>query len=301
MADTFAKELRHAIPNIAMQEQADMRDYTTFRIGGPAELLVTPTTTAQLLTTVQLATDMGEPLFILGNGSNVLVSDAGIRGVVIHTAALSEVDVQDETITAQCGAKLSKAAIVAAQSNLTGLAFAHGIPGTVGGAVYMNAGAYNHAVSDVLERTTYMTPTGRVHTLERAQHHFGYRHSFFIENPRYIVLETTFVLQTGDFAQIKHEMDDYATRRRNSQPLSQSSAGSVFRRPEGHFAGTLIESCGLKGFTVGGAQVSEKHAGFIVNIGGATCKDVQTLIATIQKTVHAQTGVQLETELLTIE
>ena len=289
--------LRDEIPNLTVAERVDMRDYTTFRIGGRADLMVSPHNTDELINAQRLACETETPIFILGNGSNVLVSDSGLRGMVIRLADMNDVTVDGHTVTAQCGAKLSKMAAVACNAGLKGLSFAHGIPGTVGGGVFMNAGAYGGQMSDIITRTVYLKSDGTQAEINGSEHNFGYRHSFFTENPDCIILETNALLKKGREMDIRREMEEYFERRRSKQPLSQPSAGSVFKRPEGHFAGSLIEQCGLKGLTVGGARVSEKHAGFIINIGGAKCADVLKLIEMIQKTVMSKMGVELMPEI----
>lgn len=297
---SFSERVRSEFPDLTMREHVDMRDYTTFRIGGRADLMVLPRSVGELACVWKYAHETEQPVYLFGNGSNSLVSDAGLRGVVIHLSGLSEVTTDGDTVKAQCGAKLAKMATIACNAELKGLAFAHGIPGTVGGAVYMNAGAYGGQMSDVITKTVYLKPDGTQGELNGEEHDFGYRHSFFTESPDCLILETNAVLKYGHSLDIRSEMDDYFERRRTKQPLSQPSAGSVFKRPEGHFAGALIEQCGLKGITVGGARVSEKHAGFIINIGGAKCADVLKLIELIQKTVLAKTGVKLTPEIKVI-
>jgi len=297
---SFIDKIRAALPGLLMNERVDMREYTSFRIGGRADLMVSPRNIDELSYVWRCVHEMELPVYLLGNGSNVLVSDAGLKGVIIHLTRLNDVTVVGDTITAQCGARLSKMATVACNAELKGLAFAHGIPGTVGGAIYMNAGAYGGQMSDVITSTVFLKRNGEQCEINGAEHNFGYRRSYFTDNSDYLILETSAVLKYGHSLDIRREMDEYFERRRSKQPLSQPSAGSVFKRPEGHFAGALIEQCGLKGLTVGGARVSEKHAGFIINIGGAKCADVLKLIELIQKTVLAKTGVELKTEIKVI-
>lgn len=297
---SFTERVRAEFPELLMREHVDMRDYTSFRIGGRADLMVSPRSFDELACVWKHAHETEQPVYLFGNGSNSLVSDAGLRGVVIHLSGLNEVTTEGDTIKAQCGAKLAKMATIACNAELKGLAFAHGIPGTVGGAVYMNAGAYGGQMSDVITKTVFLRSDGTECELNGREHDFGYRHSFFSDNTDCLILETSAVLKYGHSIDIRSEMDDYFERRRKKQPLSQPSAGSVFKRPEGYYAGGLIEQCGLKGLTVGGARVSEKHAGFIINIGGAKCADVLKLIELIQKTVLSKTGVELKPEIKVI-
>ncbi|GHV32441.1 UDP-N-acetylenolpyruvoylglucosamine reductase [Clostridia bacterium] len=279
-----------------IRKNVPLDEYTTFRIGGDADLFAEPQSVEELR---EVYAGADGPVLIIGNGSNLLVSDAGFQGLAIHTAALSDVYVGGGTIIAQCGAKLSKLANTAFHDGMGGLEFAQGIPGTVGGAVFMNAGAYGGEIAQTLQSTTYMDKKGELHTLSAAEHDFSYRHSVFYEHPDWVIVESTFKLKHCDEEEIRQRMEGFAARRRATQPLLQPSAGSVFKRPEGegHFAGQLIEEAGLKGYRVGGAEVSAKHAGFIINSGGATFDDVKSLIAVIQKTVRSTAGVWLEPEI----
>jgi UDP-N-acetylmuramate dehydrogenase len=274
-----------------------MAEHTSFRIGGPADLLARPRNEAELTALLAIAARRETPVFLMGNGTNLLVSDAGIRGLVVKTGNLSRIERVGETgLRAESGATLAQLAGTALDCHLAGLAFAHGIPGTVGGAVVMNAGAYRGEIRDVAVETRCCDRWGAPSLLRGGAHEFGYRRSAFAAKPDLLALSTLFLLTPGDPVEIRGEMDEYARRRRQSQPLEYPSAGSVFKRPPGRFAGPLIQSCGLKGFAVGGAQVSEKHAGFIINRGGATCDDVRRLIDHIQRTVLAREGVALEPE-----
>ena len=238
---------------------------------------------------------------VIGKGSNLLVKDGGIAGVVVQLGGeFSEMTVQENgSITAGAGVSLSALCGYALQHGLSGLEFAWGIPGTVGGAVFMNAGAYGEEMKDVVVCCRHMLPGGTIETVSAHKLNFDYRHSIYQENGA-VVLEATFALQKSDKAKIKAKMDDLMHRRKTKQPLEFPSAGSVFKRPAGYFAGTLIEECGLKGRTVGGAAVSQKHAGFIINTGEASCQDVLDLIALIQSTVKEKTGVALSCEIRAI-
>lgn len=274
-----------------------MSRHTSFRIGGNADLLVAVNESEQLAGLLELAKEKELPMMMVGNGSNLLVSDAGIRGVVARlTGEFGAVEyLGDGLLRAGAGASLSNFCLAALENSLTGLEFAWGIPGSVGGAVFMNAGAYGGEMKDVVTEVEYVTADGFIDKLTNEQCGFVYRGSFFQQSDC-IITSVTVKLNEGDADKIKATMDDILGRRKDKQPLEMPSAGSVFKRPEGHFAGGLIEQCGLKGYSIGGAQVSEKHAGFIVNKGGATCKDVLDLIKHIQDTVLANTGVTLECE-----
>ncbi len=271
--------------------------YSTFKIGGNADIMVFPRDERELVYSVKAAKEKGKKYFILGNGSNTLFSDNGYRGVVISTERLNNFVVNNTEIEAYVGASLTSVSKTAQTNSLAGLAFAYGIPGSVGGAIYMNAGAYGGEMSDVVIESRYYDPTeDKIFSLVGDEHKFSYRHSFYIENPDFIILSAKLKLSKGNTCEILDEMKDYMARRRDKQPLEYPSAGSVFKRCPGHFAGKLIEDSGLKGYTVGGAQVSEKHAGFIINIGGAKAKDVMDLIEYIKETVYKKHGVNLECE-----
>ena len=279
-----------------IQYDEPMARHTTMRIGGPADVFLTPRTVDALGAAKRAARACGVPCVVLGNGSNLLVSDAGYRGAVLCTGGLRTVTVEDDRLTGQAGALLSAIARAAADAGLTGLEFAAGIPGSLGGAVFMNAGAYDGQMADRVTSVTYLDGDGAAHTLSSAELAFGYRPSAFKAHADWTVAHATMALTPGDPGAICAKMDDFACRRRDKQPLELPSAGSVFKRPQGDFAGRLIEAAGLRGLMIGGAQVSEKHAGFIVNRGGATCADVLALIRTVQERVQAQSGVSLECE-----
>lgn len=287
-ARSFGCEVRYDEP---------MSRHTTFQIGGPADLFLVVNDTQSLQKICRRANETGVRLFALGNGSNLLVSDTGIRGGVLTFGGdFKNISLCGGT-SVRCGAGLSLASLCsfAKKQSLTGLEFAWGIPGSVGGAAYMNAGAYEHCMSEVISSCSHVTGEGGCGVLSGDALRFGYRHSAYTENGAFLT-SVRVELKRGNPEEIAARMDDLYTRRKSKQPLELPSAGSVFKRPEGHFAGTLIEQCGLKGRRVGGAAVSEKHAGFIVNLGGATCADVQKLIGIIQETVLRETGVRLECE-----
>lgn len=273
-----------------------MKNHTTFKIGGCADYFLTPENESGLTELLKTLNKSGMPFFVLGNGSNVLFGDKGFRGAVICLyKKVDKVSVSGTVVSAQCGALLSKVAKEALGARLSGFEFASGIPGTVGGGVFMNAGAYGFELKDVIGSVRCVDKTGKAMVLSADECKFGYRKSIFSEK-ELIVTECEFLLKKGSEEEIKSAMNDYAKRRSDKQPLSMPSAGSTFKRPAGHFAGGLIEQAGLKGCSVGGAQVSEKHAGFIVNTGGATASDVLGLIELVKKDVMEKFGVELEPE-----
>lgn len=275
-----------------------MNAHTTFRIGGPADLFIIPCGVDALIGAVAELKRDGVPYVILGGGSNLLVRDGGVRGAVISTEALTAMEDTDErTIQAECGVMLGHLAARARDRSLTGLEFAQGIPGTVGGGVYMNAGAYGGDMSQVVSETDYLTADGELLTLPAERHDYGYRTSLFTKTRGVIILRSRMRLTHGDHDEIALKMNDYRERRRNMQPLEFPSAGSAFKRPSGMFAGKLIADAGLKGLAVGGAQVSEKHAGFVINTGGATAADVEALLELIVARVREAFGVTLEREI----
>ncbi len=289
--------LHEAAPEIEVMVEEPMRRHTTFAIGGPADLFVVPKTPEQLAKVLQVICDCGLPLLLLGNGSNMLVSDAGYRGAVVCTTEMDDVRaVAENRLIVQAGALLSRVSRYAQRAGLTGAEFAGGIPGSLGGAVFMNAGAYDGQMAGIVEQTEYLDGSGTVHTLTGEEHCFAYRGSAFRAHPDWVVLRSVLRLQPGDPAAILDKMNDFAQRRRDKQPLNYPSAGSTFKRPEGYFAGRLIEDAGLKGVSVGGAQVSEKHAGFLINRGGATCEEMLRLIELVQQRVREKFGVELECE-----
>lgn len=273
-----------------------MKRHTTFRIGGPADYYLCPHSAKEIQKVVEICREEKLPYFILGNGSNLLVSDQGYRGVVIQLwKNVSDIRVEGCLIQAKAGASLAKIAAEALEEGLTGMEFAAGIPGTLGGAVVMNAGAYGGEMKDILKEVLVMDQQGRIFTLEKKDLKLGYRTSA-VKEKGYIVLAAVLELWPGDREEIRKLMEDLKQKRVEKQPLDLPSAGSTFKRPEGYFAGKLIMDAGLRGFSVGGAQVSEKHCGFVVNTGGASASDVLTLIREVQKRVREKFGVELETE-----
>ena len=277
-------------------EAESMSRHTTFRIGGPADLFVVPKSVDEIAEVLKICREEKAPYFILGNGSNLLVSDKGYRGVVVQLyRGFGKITVSGEEIHAQAGALLSGIAAAARDASLIGFEFAGGIPGTLGGAAVMNAGAYGGEMKDVLKEVTVLTPEGEILTLQADELHMGYRTSV-VKEAGYIVLEAVLSLAKGDPEAIRSRMQELAGMRSSKQPLSYPSAGSTFKRPEGYFAGKLIMDSGLRGYQVGGAQVSEKHCGFVINAGNATAEDVCRLMADVQRIVREKFGVTLEPE-----
>ena len=272
--------------------------HSTFRIGGAADIALSPKSADELCQTLAFLRANEIPTLVIGKGSNILFADEGYRGAVVFTEKCRQIKIADDTVFADAGIPLATLANAARDEELTGLEFAFGIPGTLGGAIYMNAGAYGGSMSDVcISSEYYDLKTGAIKGLFEDAQGFDYRKSIYQSHPEWVILGATLKLKKGNRKNISETMRAYLDKRRATQPLDLPNAGSIFKRPDGYFAGKLIEDCGLKGLTVGGAQVSEKHAGFIVNIGGATCEDVKRLIEQIQTTVLQQTGVELECEI----
>lgn len=283
--------------SISCRTDTPMREYTTFKVGGNATFSALPSSAEELTLLVRELRRIGaEPVWFVGRGSNLLVSDEGLDGVVVFTWGLSELKREEQTVIADAGVGMNALCRMAQSEGLTGLEFAYGIPGTVGGGVFMNAGAYGGEMRDVLEWVEYLDETGEVKRLPKEKLELSYRRSVFSTHPQWCILRAAFRLEQGDRQQIGDKMSELMARRREKQPLEYPSAGSTFKRPEGAFAGSLIEQCGLKGTRVGNAQVSEKHAGFIINLGGATCAQINELIEKVQQTVFERTGYQLEPE-----
>ncbi|HJA12500.1 MAG TPA: UDP-N-acetylmuramate dehydrogenase [Candidatus Mediterraneibacter merdipullorum] len=273
-----------------------MSAHTTFRIGGPTDYFVTPGTPEEIAAVTKLCQSGGIPYYIIGNGSNLLVGDKGFRGVIIQVYKnRNAIRVEGNEVHAQAGALLSKVAAAACQAGLAGLEFASGIPGTVGGAVRMNAGAYGGEMKQVLKCASVLTPQGEVLTLSVDEMKMGYRTSI-VSRMDYIVLDAVLTLEPGDEKEIRAKMEELKEKRVSKQPLEYGSAGSTFKRPEGYFAGKLIQDAGLCGFRVGNAQVSEKHCGFVINLGGATAAEVVELMDEVVRRVEEESGVRLEPE-----
>ena len=295
MNDQFLTELENIMAGSGIFMEEPMKKHTTFRVGGPADVLVQPEETA-LAAILALCRQYHVPYSFIGNGSNLLVGDKGIRGVVIEmTEPMGNIEVQGTRITAQAGAMLSKIANTAASNGLGGMEFAAGIPGSVGGAVVMNAGAYGGEMKDIIERVYVLDENGAQLELDRDALDLGYRHSC-IPDKKYIVTKVVLELVPRDEAEIRSKMKELNEKRAEKQPLQYPSAGSTFKRPEGYFAGKLIMDAGLRGYQVGGAQVSEKHCGFVINKGDATAADICQLMRDVSDKVQAQFGVVLEPE-----
>lgn len=274
----------------------DMKLHTSFKTGGRADIFIEPGSIAELQILIKYFLTENIPYLIIGQGSNVIVSDQGLRLAVIKIGQnLNKCSAEGETVTAEAGAKLSEVALIAQQNSLTGMEFSSGIPGSIGGAVFMNAGAYGGEIKDILEEILILTKDGELKTRKTEELELGYRSSI-MQNNGDIIVRARFHLNKGDKEEIKNKMAELNSKRELTQPLEYPSAGSIFKRPEGHFTGKLIQDAGLKGFQIGGAQVSEKHAGFIINSGNAATDDIINLIKHIQREIKSQFGVDLETE-----
>ena len=291
----FLKE-NVAAENLFWNEPMDK--HTTFRVSGEADALVCVTDSEMLQKIVSYMAKVSQEFFILGKGSNLLVSDKGYRGVILDMSkGFTDVRVEGNTIIAQAGASLPQVAVLAAEHGLSGLEFAAGIPGTIGGAVVMNAGAYDGEMKQVVKKVTVLNQTGEEMELDNATMEFGYRTSI-IKNRPFVVQEVVFELEPGDPEEIKKKGAEFNQRRRDKQPLEFPSAGSTFKRPEGYFAGKLIMDAGLRGYRIGGAQVSEKHCGFVINVGNASASDIYDLMDEVSEKVYDQFGVKLEPEVV---
>ena len=286
---------------ISCEENAALAPYTSMKIGGACDLLVKTADEKQLLTVLRLCRSENIPHFILGRGSNLLVSSAGWRGaVILLSGEKPEVEARGNSLTAWAGVPLYALCSAALEHSLTGLEFAYGIPGSLGGALYMNAGAYGGEMKDVVTSCRYVGGDGEIHEMSAAEMQLTYRHSVF-SGSSMVITSVTMELVPGDKAEIKSRMEELMQRRRDKQPLNFPSCGSTFKRPEGYFAAALIEECGLKGFTIGGAQVSEKHSGFVINRGHATFEDVMAVVNEVKRVVLEKKGVELECEMLILQ
>ncbi|CDD98764.1 uDP-N-acetylenolpyruvoylglucosamine reductase [Roseburia sp. CAG:471] len=296
LREEIIKRLEQTVESDQFLREEPMKKHITFRVGGPAACFLTPSTKEQIREILHICQEEKTPYFILGNGSNLLVSDQGFDGVVLQVYKnMNQMAVEGEHLRVQAGALLSATARKALEAGLTGMEFAAGIPGTMGGAAVMNAGAYGGEMKDILESVTVLTPEGEQKELKNEELQLGYRTSV-VKEKGYIVLEAVLSLKKGDPEAIKSRMDELKEQRVTKQPLEYPSAGSTFKRPEGYFAGKLIQDAGLRGYQVGGAQVSEKHCGFVINKENATAKDVVDLIHDVQRIVYEKFQVQLETE-----
>lgn len=278
-----------------------MKNHTTVKVGGNCDCLVLPESIEEIKNIISYAKENNIEYYIIGNGSNLLVVDEGIHALIIKiTNKFSKIEVNGEEIIASSGASMPILAINARKNSLTGFEFACGIPGTIGGGVRMNAGAYGGEIADVFLEATYLDTDSSIKTIKKEDMEFGYRHTFFSDKPELVILSAKFKFQKGDQDKIAEKMEENALARRTKQPLEYPNFGSVFKRPEGYFVGKLVSDAGLRGYQIGGAQVSEKHTGFIVNKGDATCQDVVDLIRHIQKTVYEKFKVHLKTEVVFI-
>ena len=295
MTEQFLNELKKIVRDDHILEKEPMKKHTTFRVGGPADVLIQPDT-EELKKVIRLCAQQGEPCCVIGNGSNLLIGDKGIRGLVIEMLSVKDaIEINGDTIRAGAGMLLSKTAMEAAKAGLSGMEFAAGIPGTIGGAVVMNAGAYGGEMKDILVSVTVLDEEGELRRIQAEDLNLGYRRSNIIEN-HYIVVEAVLKLKQGETSEILAQMDTLKQQRREKQPLEYPSAGSTFKRPEGYFAGKLIMDAGLRGYQVGGAMVSEKHCGFVINAGDATAADIRRLMQDVSDTVQEKFGVTLEPE-----
>ncbi len=298
MREAILEYVRTCLPEDRILLAEPMKKHTTFRVGGAAEYFLQIETEQELAKLLPYLNLIGMDFFLLGNGSNLLVGDKGYRGVVLQLgSSFGKITVEGNRLTAQAGALMSQAAQTAFRHGLTGLEFASGIPGSIGGGVVMNAGAYGGEMKQVAERVRVMDYDGNILELDNATMEFGYRTSS-IKRRHFVVLEVTFLLQPQDPDKIAARMEELAEKRKEKQPLSYPSAGSTFKRPEGYFAGKLIMDAGLRGFTIGGARVSEKHCGFVINYANACAADIRELIVEVQERVREKFGVQLETEII---
>ena len=298
MSKNFTLYTRLKALGIPCWESVSMAKYTTMQVGGPASLAAFVRSADELITSIKEAKNLGVRYTIIGNGSNTIFSDNGYDGLVIVTTEMKNYSVEGNIIKADCGAPITRLAVEAQKAGLTGLEFAYGIPGTLGGGVFMNAGAYGGSLSDVIISSVCLdTQNDTIRKIDLDEHQFTYRHSIYTKNPHLVILAAMMQLSTGNKDEIAATMNEHARSRKEKQPLNFPSAGSIFKRPVGYYAGELIENCGLKGYRIGGAEVSEKHAGFIINRGGATASDVMRLIEHVQEEVNRAYSVNLECEI----
>jgi UDP-N-acetylmuramate dehydrogenase len=293
--NNLVEKLREIIAEENIELEAEMKNYTSFRVGGPADVLVTPTSKKEVSDIIKLCKNEKIPFYIIGNGSNIIVKDGGIRGLVIKLSKLKKITIEEDKLIGEAGATLSSASIAAREACLTGLEFACGIPGSIGGALAMNAGAYDGEMSFIVDSAVVLDINGNILNLNKEQLELEYRNSIVLKKG-YIALEVTFDLKHGDCEKIRNRMNELTKRRTEKQPLEYPSAGSTFKRPEGHYASKLIQDSELKGVSVGGAEVSVKHSGFIINKDNATAQDILDLIGLVQKTVKTKFDVDLYPE-----
>lgn len=292
------KKLEDILDSNSIKYNESMKKHTTMKVGGDAKVLVEPTTVDEIKEIINFAKENNMKYYIIGNGSNLVVADEGIDGIVIKLSSkFADIKVNGEEIEATSGVSMPYTAVVAKNNSLSGFEFASGIPGTIGGGIKMNAGAYGGELSDIVKSITYLDKNGEIKTIENSDAKFGYRDSIFKRNSNLVVLSAVFKLKKGNKTEIEKIMKENNESRKAKQPIEMPNAGSVFKRPEGHFVGPMIIECGMQGYSVGGAEVSKKHAGFIVNTGNATCKDIIDLIEEIKKKVYDKFQVNLEVEI----
>ena len=296
--EEYVKELEEKINKDSIKYNEPMKNHTTIKIGGPADIMVIPSNEEEIIYTLNMAKKYNIPVTIMGNGSKLLVTDKGIRGIVLKISSkFSNYSIDEEYVTALSGMSMPKLSRIAMAEGLSGLEFACGIPGNLGGGVRMNAGAYDSEIANILCETKYIDDNLNIETIDNKAHDFGYRHSFFMDHPSYVIIEVKLKLNKANIEDIKAKCDENTKLRKEKQPLEYPNSGSTFKRPKGLFVGTMLQELGLKGYIIGGAQVSEKHAGFIVNRGDATAKDVIDLIEYIKKLVLEKYNVKLENEI----
>lgn len=291
----FSFKLSNLLDKDDIQFDVPMKEHTYFKIGGPVDTLVTPTSYEQVANIVKLCNENNVPFYLLGNGSNMLIKDGGIRGVVIKFTKLNNIKLNENKIIAQAGALLKDVTNIALENSLTGFEFACGIPGSIGGAAAMNAGAYDGEMRCIVEKVLIIDKQCNMREMSKEELNFRHRCSAILEN-EYVVLEVTCSLEKGDYKAIKNKINDFNSKRSEKQPLEFPSAGSTFKRPQGYYTAKLIEDCGLKGYSIGDAQVSKKHSGFIINKGNASAKEVLKLIKFVQSTIKEKYNVDIDTE-----
>ncbi|KYH35394.1 UDP-N-acetylenolpyruvoylglucosamine reductase [Clostridium tepidiprofundi DSM 19306] len=291
----FIIQLKELIGSENIENDVPMKNHTTFKVGGNSDIMVTPETYEQVRDIIKLCKNSSISYFVMGKGSNILVKDGGIRGVVIKLTKLDKIQIDNDIVTAQAGASLISLSLKTAKKSLTGLEFASGIPGSVGGAVAMNAGAYGGDISKIIVSAVVIDDNLNIVKINRNELELSYRDSVVLKKG-YVVLEAVFKLEKGNIDEINSTISDLTRRRKEKQPLEYASAGSTFKRPEGYYAGKLIQDSGLKGYSIGDAEVSEKHSGFIINKGNASAADLLSLISYVQKSVYKKFNVKLETE-----
>ncbi|MDD2376952.1 MAG: UDP-N-acetylmuramate dehydrogenase [Clostridia bacterium] len=293
----MGKILEDVIAKDKIRYNEPMSKHTTMKVGGAVDIMVVPDTVDEIINVIKYSEENNIPIKVIGNGSNLIVSDLGVEGIIIKlTSNMSNVNIDGEYVIAIAGTSMPKIAVICKQNSLSGFEFACGIPGTIAGGVKMNSGAYDGQLSDVFVSCKYLDSYLNIKEIENKDMNYSYRHSVFIDNPNYTILEVKLKLNKSNSEDIDKKMKENNLSRKTKQPLEYPNAGSVFRRPAGYFVGKLIQDCNLRGVSIGGAQVSEKHTGFIVNKGNATCEDVRNLIKHIQKTVYEKFSVELKTE-----